>query len=58
MLEHSKKILEYNQGTIAINPRFDKLIAPLRTAVGKGKGSLDKVTTSYDDIFDGFRLAL
>jgi hypothetical protein len=58
MLAHAKKILEYNNGTIAINPRFDKLITSLRTAVEKGEGGLDKEATSYDDIFDVFRLAL
>jgi hypothetical protein len=58
MLTHAKKILEYNNGTIAINPRFDKLITSLRTAVEKGEGSLDKEATSYDDIFDAFRLTL
>jgi hypothetical protein len=58
MLAHAKKLIEYNQGTIAINPRFDKLITSLRTAVEKGEGSLDKEATSYDDILDGFRLAL
>jgi hypothetical protein len=58
MLAHTKQILEYNNGTIAINPRFDKLITALRTAVEKGEGSLDKEATNYDDIFDAFRLAL
>jgi hypothetical protein len=58
MLAHAKKILEYNNGTIAIHPRFDKLITSLRTAVEKGEGSLDKEATSYDDIFDSFRLSL
>jgi hypothetical protein len=58
MLAHVKKILEYNQGAIAINPRFDKLITSIRTAVEKGEGSLDKEATSYDDTFDAFRLAL
>ena len=58
MLAHAKKILEYNNGTIAINSRFDKLITSLRTAVEKGEGSLDKEATSYDDKFDAFRLAL
>jgi hypothetical protein len=50
MLAHAKKILEYNNGTIAINPRFDKLITSLRTAVEKGEGSLDKEATSYDEL--------
>lgn len=44
-------------GKIAINPdRFDKLITTLRTAVDDGV--LDKESTSYNDIFDAFRLAL
>ena len=43
---------------IAINPdKFDKLIASLRTAVDID-GTLDKEATSYNDIFDAFRLAL
>ena len=45
-------------GTIAINPdKFDKLITSLRTAVDND-GVLDKEATSYNDIFDAFRLAL
>lgn len=43
---------------ICINPKFDKLITALRTAVEKGEGVLDKEATSYDDIFDAFRLAM
>jgi len=38
MLTHTKRILEYNGGSIAINPRFDKLITSLRTAVENGEG--------------------
>jgi hypothetical protein len=39
------------------NPdRFDKLITALRIAVGND-GTLDKECTSYNDIFDAFRLA-
>jgi hypothetical protein len=46
-------------GRIAINPdKFDKLIiTALRTAIDND-GTLDKETTSYNDIFDAFRLAL
>jgi hypothetical protein len=44
-------------GKIGINPIFDKLITALRTAVDND-GTLDKEATSYDDIFDAFRLAL
>jgi hypothetical protein len=45
-------------GSVAINPRFDKLIISLRTAVENGEGLLDKEATSYDDIFDAFRMSL
>jgi len=57
MLGHCKMILEDEGGRIAINPVFDKLITSLRTAVDKD-GALDKESTSYNDIFDAFRLAL
>ena len=51
-------ILEKDGGNIAINPdRFDKLVTALRTVVDND-GTLDKDTTSYNDIFDAFRLAL
>jgi hypothetical protein len=36
--------------------RFDKLITALRTAVNNNS-TLDKEATSYNDIFDAFRLA-
>src|SRR6187200_3518063 len=58
MLGHCKMILESEGGRIAINPeRFDKLITALRTALDND-GTLDKEATSYNDIFDAFRLAL
>jgi hypothetical protein len=59
MLGHCKMILEQDPGNekIAINPVFDKLITALRTAVDND-GTLDKESTSYNDIFDAFRLAL
>jgi hypothetical protein len=59
MLGHCKMILEQEPGNgkIAINPVFDKLITALRTAVDND-GTLDKESTSYNDIFDAFRLAL
>jgi hypothetical protein len=51
-------LLEQDGERIAINPdRFDKLITSLRTAVDND-GRLDKEATSYNDIFDAFRLAL
>ena len=58
MLGHCKMLLERDGGRIAINlDRFDKLITALRTAVDID-GTLDKEATSYNDIFDAFRLAL
>jgi hypothetical protein len=58
MLAHCKMILEHDPGKVAINPdKFDKLITALRTAVDID-GTLDKEATSYNDIFDAFRLAL
>jgi len=58
MLGHCKMLLETDGGRIAINPnRFYKLITALRTAVDND-GTLDKEFTSYNDIFDAFRLAL
>ena len=51
-------ILEHEPRKIAINPdKFDKLATALRTAVDND-GVLDKEATSYNDIFDAFRLAL
>jgi hypothetical protein len=57
MLGNCKMFLEREGGYIAINPKFDKLITSLRTAV-ENDGMLDKEATSYDDVFDAFRLAL
>jgi hypothetical protein len=58
MLGHCKMILEKDGGRIAINPdKFDNLITALRTAVDND-GVLDKEATSYNDVFDAFRLAL
>jgi hypothetical protein len=58
MLAHCKEVMEYNGGSVAINPSFNKLITALRTAVEKGEGSLDKEATSHNDVFDAFRLSL
>jgi hypothetical protein len=58
MLAHCKELLEYQNGQVAINPKFTKLITSLRTAVEKGEVSLDKEMTSYDDYFDSFRLSM
>ena len=40
-----------------IHPKFEKLIVSLRTAIEE-EGVLDKELTSYNDIFDAFRLAM
>jgi hypothetical protein len=51
-------ILESDGGRIAINPdKFDKLITALSTAVDND-GTPNKDATSYNDMFDAFRLAL
>jgi hypothetical protein len=50
-------LLQKEQGYVAINPAFDKLLTSLRTAVAE-ENILDKEATSYADIFDAFRLAL
>jgi hypothetical protein len=55
MPAHCKIKLE--KELVAINPRFDKLITALRTAVDN-EGTLDMEVASYDDIFDAYRLAL
>jgi hypothetical protein len=55
MLGHTKMLVE--DELIAIDSRFDKLITSVRTA-GDNEGKLDKEATSYDDIFDAFRLSL
>ena len=55
MLGYSKLVLE--KGYLAINKEFDKLITALRTALSI-ENTLDKESTSYNDCFDAFRLAL
>jgi hypothetical protein len=58
MLAHTKELLEYRNGYVAINSKHNKLITALRTAVENGEGVLDKDATSHDDLFDSFRLSL
>jgi hypothetical protein len=58
MLAHTKSIVESDGKGLSINPKFNKLITALRTAVEKGEGSLDKELTSFDDCFDAFRMSL
>ena len=42
MPAYAKKLMEYGNGVVAINPKHTKLITGLRTAIEKGKGTLDK----------------
>jgi hypothetical protein len=58
MLGNVKVLMERDGGYVATNPKFDKLITSLRTTVEKGEGALDKKITSYNDVFDAFRLAM
>ena len=55
MLTRYKMFLE--KGAIQIDPRFDKLITYLLTAM-KNDENLDKQATSFEDGFDAFRLSL
>jgi hypothetical protein len=59
MLAHCKELLEYYNGSIAINPRHNKLITSfIKDCKKNGKGYLDKEATSHDDLFDAFRMSL
>lgn len=55
MLGNTKMLIE--KGLVAINPRFNKLITALRTAIEQD-GVLDKASTTYNDTFDAFRLSM
>jgi hypothetical protein len=61
-LPHSEVILshppQFEAPIIAINPKFDKLITSLRTAISDDLGKLDKEATSYDNVLDALRLSL
>ena len=58
MIMHTKELLEFETPLIAINPKFEKLITSLRTAISDDLGKLDKEQTSYHNVLDAFRLAL
>jgi len=55
MLSHAKSLLEND--FIRIHPTQNKLNIALKTAY-ENDGTLDKEETSYDDLFDSFRLSL
>jgi hypothetical protein len=58
MIMHTKELLEHERPLIAINPKFEKLVTSLRTAISDDLGKLDKDETSYHNVLDAFRLAL
>jgi hypothetical protein len=58
MIMHTKELLEFESPLVAVNPKFDKLIVSLRTAISSDDGKLDKEQTSYHNVLDAFRLAL
>ena len=47
----------FNEEYMAIPEKYDKLIVSLKTAV-VNEYTLDKETTSYNDLFDAMRLSL
>lgn len=52
-LAHCKEMMEYQNGLMAIHPKFNKLIIALRTAVENGI-----IITVFGIIFDGTELIL
>jgi hypothetical protein len=55
LLTHTKNLID--NGLVAINHRFDKLLIALRTA-SEEQGVIDKEKSSYHDILDSFMLSL
>jgi hypothetical protein len=55
MISHLAQL--FNEHHVAVTEQFDKLIISLKTAV-VNEYTLDKESTSYDDIFDAARLSL
>jgi hypothetical protein len=55
LLSHTVYLVE--SGQVAMHQQFDKLITSLRTAVAN-EFALDKEATTFDDLFDAFRLSL
>jgi hypothetical protein len=58
MLAHFKKLLEYQNGQVGIHPKFTKLFTALRIAEESEEGMFNKDATSFDDLFNRFRLSL
>ena len=55
MISHLAQL--FNEHHVAVPGQFDKLVISLKTAV-VNEYSLDKESTSYDDLFDALRLSL
>ena len=57
MIMHTKELVEHERPLIAINPKFEKVITSLRTAISDDLGKLDKEQTSYHNVLDAFRFS-
>jgi hypothetical protein len=53
MLTHVKRLIEDDDGLVAIRPRFESLLVALRTATSEG-GRLLKDKSSNHDVLDAF----
>jgi hypothetical protein len=60
LLDNCKWVTELtddsDKATVAIHPKYDKLLTGLRTAQSN-EYSLDKTATSFNDIVDAYRMA-
>jgi hypothetical protein len=56
MLVHCKKLLDHEDGLVAINPKYTQLITALKGAVSV-EYNLDKKESPIHDLLDAFRLA-
>ncbi|HJT85420.1 MAG TPA: hypothetical protein VJ697_13150 [Nitrososphaeraceae archaeon] len=52
----TRRLLDDSRQLVAINPRFQKLITSLKSAVFDSRGMLDKTLTPFDDILESFML--
>ena len=52
----TRQLLDDIRQLVAINPRFDKLITSLKSAVFDSRGLLDKQLTPFDDILETFMM--
>jgi hypothetical protein len=52
----TRRLLDDSRQLVAINPRFQKLITSLKSAVFDSRGMLDKTLTPFDDILESFMM--